>query len=418
MKLKTSYSWYRKNLLTLGFLCSINFSLLAQQIGFDFPEGVQSVKIPFERYNNLMVIPVNVNNTITLKFILDSGVQFAILTEKKFGEFLNLKYDRQLSIQGPGMADSIRAQVANNIKMTLPGDINSGVNQSLVVLEEEYLSLRKNLGADVYGIIGHDIFSRFVVEINYDKEYIELYEPKLFKPKNRFTRLPLTIKNTKPYIYANLVFDDGTKARMNLMVDTGASHPLLLDNNLEDITLPSKTLSTVIGRGLGGDIMGKLGRIKNISFGKYDFDDPIVSFPMEGQYSKSMKKGSRNGTIGGEILTRFNPIFDYNRGILYLRKSDQYYKKFEHDMSGLDLQMIGAKLDKVIVIGVREDSPAALAGVEVGDIITNMNGADTKAVEFSSITSTLRYKTNKNVNIKVMRNDTIRKISFQLKRMI
>jgi C-terminal processing protease CtpA/Prc len=80
--------------------------------------------------------------------------------------------------------------------------------------------------------------------------------------------------------------------------------------------------------------------------------------------------------------------------------------------------MIGAKLDKVIVIGVREDSPAALAGVEVGDIITNMNGADTKAVEFSSIISTLRYKTNKNVNIKVMRNDTIRKISFQLKRMI
>jgi hypothetical protein len=409
---------FRKYLLTLGFLCSINFTLSAQQIGFDFPEGVQSMRIPFERYNNLMVIPINVNNTITIKFILDSGVQFAILTEKKFGEFLNLKYDRQLSIQGPGMADSIRAQVATNIKMTLPGDIESGINQSLLVLEEEYLSLRKNLGADVYGIIGYDIFSRFVVEINYDDEYIELYEPQYFRPKKKFTRLPLTIENTKPYIYANLIFDDGKKAEMNLMVDTGASHALLLDNNLEDINLPLKTLSTVIGRGLGGDIMGKLGRIKNISFGSYEFDDPIVSFPMEGQYSKSMKKGSRNGTIGGEILTRFNPIFDYNRGILYLRKSNEYYKKFEHDMSGLDLQKTGAELDKVIVVDVREDSPAALAGVEVGDIITNMNGADTKAVEFSSVTSTLRYRPKKNVNLKVMRNDTIRKISFKLQRMI
>ena len=83
MKLKSLLPLYRKYLLTLGFLCSINFSLSAQQIGFDFPEGVQSVKIPFERYNNLMVIPINVNNTISIKFILDSGVQFAILTEKE-----------------------------------------------------------------------------------------------------------------------------------------------------------------------------------------------------------------------------------------------------------------------------------------------------------------------------------------------
>ena len=87
-------------------------------------------------------------------------------------------------------------------------------------------------------------------------------------------------------------------------------------------------------------------------------------------------------------------------------------------MSGLDLQKIGPELDKVMVVDVREGSPAALAGVEAGDIITNMNGADTKAVEFSAVTSTLRYRPKKNVNIKVMRNDTIRKISFKLQRMI
>lgn len=418
MKLIFPVFAYRKAVFFIGFLFTISFSTPGQQIGFDFPEGVESVKIPFERYNNLIVIPININNTITIKFILDTGVQFAILTEKKFGEFLNLEYDRQLSIQGPGMADSISAQVATHIHMRLPGDVTSGVNQSLLVLEEEYLSLRKNLGADVYGIIGYDIFSRFVVEINYDDEYIELHEPRYFRPKKRFMKLPLTIENTKPYIDVNLVFDDGEKKATDLMVDTGASHALLLDNDLEDISIPSKTLSTVIGRGLGGDIMGELGRIQNITIHSYEFDDPIVSFPMEGQYSKSMKKGSRYGTIGGEILTRFNPIFDYNRGIIYLAKSTEYYKKFEHDMSGLDLQMTGSKLDIVEVIGVRENSPAAAAGVEVGDIITNMNGVDTKTVEFSSITSTLRFRPKKNVNIKVMRNDTIRKISFKLARMI
>jgi hypothetical protein len=409
---------YRKVIFIIGFLCCFGSSSWSQQIGFDFPPGVQSVKIPFERYNNLIVIPIIINQSISIKFILDTGVQFAILTEKAFGDFLNLEYDRRLSVQGPGLADSISAQVATQINMSLPGGIKSGINQSLLVLEDNYLDLRKNLGEEVYGIIGYDLFSRFVIKINYDAQYLELYEPKYFRPKGKLIRVPLNIVNTKPYIDASLTFDDDEEKKMNLMVDTGASHALLLNDNLEDIRLPEKTLKTIIGRGLGGDIHGFLGRISNIKINSFDFDDPIVSFPTKGHYSKLIHKGSRNGTIGGEILTCFNPIFDYNRGILYLSKSKQYYKKFEHDMSGLDLQMTGLNLDKVIVVGVRENSPAASAGVKIGDIITNMNGVDTKSAKFSEVTSTLRFRPKRRVNIKVQREDTIHKISFKLERII
>jgi hypothetical protein len=407
-----------KVLLAICFCWLLHAPANAQQIGFDFPEGVDKVEIPFERYNNLIVIPVTINHSLTLKFILDTGVQFAILTEKAFGEFLELSYDRRLVIQGPGMVDSISAQVASQIEMRLPGDVVSGINQSLLVLEEDYLNLRRNLGADVYGIIGYDIFSRFVVEFNYDDKLLVLHEPRKFRPKKYHKRVPLQVINTKPYINAKISFENGDKEQIKLMVDTGASHALLLDDNSDGIILPSKTLQTVIGRGLGGDINGLLGRVKSIQINKFEFEDPIASFPAEGNYSDSMKRGSRHGTIGGEILTRFNPVFDYLRGVLYLRKSREFFEDFEHDMSGLDVMAAGSKLNQVKVIGVREGSPADLAGIQVDDIITSINGLNTEDVSFAVITTSLRQKPGKKVNIKIRRKGEIIKTSFKLERMI
>lgn len=407
-----------KCLLTVFFIGLSFVPVRSQQIGFDFPFGVDKVEIPFERYNNLIVIPVTINNSLTLKFILDTGVQFAILTEKAFGDFLELSYDRRLVIQGPGTIDSVSAQVATKVEMRLPGGVVSGVNQSLLVLEKDYLHLRKNLGADVYGIIGYDIFSRFVVEFNYDSKMIVLHEPRRFRPKKYHKRVPMQIVNTKPYISAKLAFDDGTQDQMNLMVDTGASHALLLDDDSENIILPSKTLKTVIGRGLGGDINGLLGRVQSLQINKFVFKDPIASFPAEGHYSTSMKRGSRHGTIGGEILTRFHPIFDYLRGVLYLRKSREFFKDFEHDMSGLDIIAAGSKLDQVKVVGVRKDSPAAQAGIQVNDVITNINGMNTQEMEFAMVTTSLRLKPGKKVNLKVRRGGEVIKKSFRLERMI
>lgn len=407
-----------KGIMAVSLMFVTYLPIYAQQIGFDFPDDVDKVEIPFERYNNLVVIPVTINNSLTLKFILDTGVQFAILTEKAFAEFLNLNYDRRLVIQGPGMMDSVSAQVATRVQMNLPGGVTSGINQSLLVLEEDYLNLRKNLGADVYGIIGYDIFSRFVVEFKYDEQIIVLHEPRKFRPKKYHNRVPMQVVNTKPYISTRLTFDNGVEEDLNLMVDTGASHAILLDDGSTDVLLPSKTIKTVIGRGLGGDINGLLGRVQKLQVSKFVFENPIASFPEQNDYPSAMKRGSRNGTIGGEILTRFHPVFDYFRGVLYLRKSREYLKSFEHDMSGIEIMASGSNYDQVRVMAVRENSPADLAGIKVDDVITTINGIDATDVAFSNITSILRLKSGKRINMKVVRKGEIIKASFKLKRMI
>jgi len=66
------------------------------------PKGLNKVIIPFEIYNNLIIIDVLLNKSLPLKFVLDTGVRTTVLTEKSLTDVLNLKYNRKKTIPGAG----------------------------------------------------------------------------------------------------------------------------------------------------------------------------------------------------------------------------------------------------------------------------------------------------------------------------
>ena len=126
----------------------------AQTLGFSLAEGQRSVQIPIEIHNNLVVVPIVLNGQLPLKFILDTGVRTAILTEKTFSDILNLSYSRKYTIAGPGGQKVVDAFVTNNVSLDLPGVHGEG--HALLVLETDYLELRNFLGTDVHGILGYE----------------------------------------------------------------------------------------------------------------------------------------------------------------------------------------------------------------------------------------------------------------------
>src|SRR6187402_3820473 len=93
----------------------------AQSLGFSLAEGQRSVSIPIEIHNNLIVVPIVLNGQLPLKFILDTGVRTAILTEKAYSDILNLPYSRKYSIAGPGGEKMVDAYVTNNVTLDMPG---------------------------------------------------------------------------------------------------------------------------------------------------------------------------------------------------------------------------------------------------------------------------------------------------------
>ncbi|MCI0750921.1 MAG: retropepsin-like domain-containing protein, partial [Flammeovirgaceae bacterium] len=144
---------HRRVYLLIFFQLAIQISF-AQVLGFSLADEKKRVVIPVEIYNNLIVVPVVLNNVLPLKFIVDTGVRTAILTEKTFSDILNLSYSRRYSISGPGGEKIVDAYVANNVSLELPGV--HGVGHAVLVLEDDYLELKNYLGTEVHGILGYE----------------------------------------------------------------------------------------------------------------------------------------------------------------------------------------------------------------------------------------------------------------------
>jgi hypothetical protein len=404
----------RKYLLIL-FLVSATFAVSAQGLGFALADGRTKVQIPIEIRNNLIVVPVVLNGALPLKFILDTGVRTAILTQKTFTDILNLSYSRKYTISGPGGVKLVDAYVTNNVSLELPGVMGRG--HALLVLEEDYLELRNYLGTDVHGILGYELFSRFIVQIDYDRKILTLMLPQRFKPSRKYHSVPIRIEDTKPYVTTPVVLADGTRLTAKLLVDSGASHGLMLEPSSDPrIVVPDSTVSSTIGRGLGGDITGKVGRIKTLELGRYQIHDAIANFPDPNSYFDSLKVGStsRNGAIGGEVLSRFTVVFNFPQEQIHLKKNSSFKKKFHYNLSGIIVKAKGSRLNVFEVMEVRRKSVSDKAGVLAGDIIVSVNGIPTSILDLNLINGFFNYKPGKKIHLVVSRNGVRHKLDFRL----
>lgn len=400
-------------LLLLVFL--LTRPTLGQVLGFSLADGKKKVQIPVEIYNNLVVVPVVLNGALPLKFILDTGVRTAILTQKTFTDILNLSYSRKYTISGPGGEQIIDAYITNNVSLELPGVTGRG--HALLVLAEDYLELRNYLGTDVHGILGYELFSRFIIEIDYEKRMLTLTSPDRFRKKRKFQALPIKIEDTKPYITTSVVLADGTQLTAKLLVDSGASHGLMLEPTSDArIVVPDSTISSTIGRGLGGEITGKIGRIRSLKLGDYEIRNVIASFPDPNSYFDSLKLGAteRNGAIGGEVLSRFTIIFNFPKEEMYLKKNASFKKKFHYNLSGLTIKAKGSRLNVFEVTDVRQKSVSDEAGVVAGDLIMSINGIQTSGLDLNTINGFFNHKPGKKINLIVNRKGENLKINFAL----
>jgi len=418
MKLFVQYSnMLKKMVLSLVLLVAINGVARAQFFGFVMEGGKDKVSFPFEIHNNLIVIPVVIEGTLKVNFILDTGVRSGIIFEKTITDILDVNYARKISILGAGENRIVEALVASNMQLSLPGV--DGYGQSVLVLMENYLRLDRHIGHPVHGIIGYDIFSRFVVDINYSRQVITLHDPDTYKPSNWRKTLPIEVIDTKPYVKMPVWIDDTTKVNGKFMLDTGASHAIVVHQDAnERIYLPPKNISAVLGKGLTGNIHGHLTRVEKLKLGKYELEEVIASFPDEASYSDSLMHEERYGTLGGEVLSRFNITIDYINSQIHFRRNSKFREDFEYNMSGIELMTVGSKFNTIQVVNVREGSVGNEAGIMEGDTVIAINGYFGKNLTLKRAYALFNSKDGKNIRMTITREGVPEKKKFQLRREI
>lgn len=383
-------------------------------------EKARRVEIPFELHSNLVVVPVKVNNGEELKFILDTGVRTAILTNDIYVDSIPRPNDRVISLMGAGKEGKVSAFVSNNIAFSLPEGVEARGN-AMLVLKEDYLQLDNHLGVRIHGIMGYELFSRFVVEIDYLNQVVVLHRPQYFKPRRSYREIPMSVEDTKPYITGiRYKLNDTTYIPVKLMVDTGASHSLLLDTDShEHIEVPEKNLEGYLGRGLSGEIYGYLGRVRGLQLADYELEEIIASFPEDSSMViPSQAKTMHNGNIGGSILKRFRVVFDYANEKMYVKKNRLFRREFEYNMSGMELMAVGPLLSTLIVSKIIKDTPAYRAGIREGDLVFSVNGRRPPELDLSIYSSLVSKRPGKRIRVKVLRQGELVKKKFRLERVL
>lgn len=410
----------KRNVLLIFFLALFSSSVCSQNIlGFKLPDNVNRVNIPFQSYNNLLVIPVILNGVLPLKFVLDTGVRTTILTEKAFSDILNLDYDKHIVVSGIGGEKLVDAYITNGVSLELPG--MKGEGHTMLVLDKDYIELSNYLGTQVHGVLGYEIFSRFIVKIDFTKKVLSLIKPEKFKKKRKFSSVPIKIEDTKPYVNVQITQRDGKRTPMKIMIDSGASHGLLLESTADSaIVVPNNTIKSNIGRGLGGDITGQIARVNKLEFGDFEFNEMIATYPDPNSYMDSLKMGStfRHGTLGGEVLSRFTTIFDYSSETLYLKKNSAYKKPFEYNMSGIVIKATGNNLRRFKIEEVREGSSAIKAGIQAGDFILSVNNNSVDRLRLQQVIGMFNSRANKTLRVELEREGKRIFKKFKLERQI
>ena len=133
-----------------------------------------------------------------------------------------------------------------------------------------------------------------------------------------------------------------------------------------------RTLTGVTGFGIGGASNGIIGRVRGIRIGSFRFDEPVMTFSTDAR--GALADTSFAGIIGADFLSRFTVVLDYRRSQIFLEKNSGFDAPFEFDMCGIRFAMEGERFDLFKVFMVYEGTPAALAGIAAGDVVTAIDG--------------------------------------------
>ncbi len=438
----------KKQFVIVFFLLVLPLFGLGQTFGL--PHGQKHEKVKFQLINNLVIVPIEVNGT-PLSFVLDTGVSTPILFNLSDKDSIQINEVSEITIQGLGEGEPIQALRSRNNSFKL-GSIQNKSQRLYVVLDKS-LNFSPSLGIPIHGIIGYDVFRDFVVEMNYSSRNIKFHDPEFYRYKknNKNQELPLTLIRKKAYVDGEVFLKDDESVSVRMLLDTGSSDAIWLLEN-EDIQIPENFYVDFLGRGLGGDVYGKRTRVKSMKLGDFALKNAKAAFPDKVSFNAIKNLGNRNGSLGGEVLKRFNIIFDYRNQIITLRKNGNFKAPFQYNFSGIDLQHDGVRyvaerlanpsglvtekedtfgnvqilmenttrlslVPEIIVSGIRAGSPAEEAGLKEGDVILAVNGKSIHSYKLQEVFQMLNEKKGKRIRVVIERFDSDLAFTFVLKDM-
>jgi hypothetical protein len=274
--------------------------------GFSLPDSVGEFTIKYTTIEGLIILPVRINDSITVNLILDTGCRNVLLFGKRFQKLFKVEPGRTVEFSGMGSGKTVTGQLALNNTAAI-GAVE-GENVPIVLIADRNIF---NTYWNIDGLIGYDIFTKFEIEIQPSQRLITFRSAFNNYLPEGYQKIPIRVVDAKPVINSSILLPNETLA-WDLLIDTGSTLGLLLKST-DKSRFPQEDSKEWIGKGLNGSIKGintVASKVKLHEFELTNISTGIVHSPWHNYAS-----------IGMNVLKEYSIILNYAMSFAALKKN-------------------------------------------------------------------------------------------------
>jgi hypothetical protein len=364
-----------------------------------FGNGLTSTTIPFKYSIGHIVVPLKINGRGPFDAILDTGGRLAFTPS--FARQNQITANGRFPGAGTGPS-TVNEGIATVSEITI-GDVTiKGLSAIVVDMPTAPNTL----------LVGYEIFKRFAVQIDFDKLTITLTPLNKFHYSGGAAPVPLRFVGNIPEVAGSVDGVDG-----DFMIDTGSGNSIdLFPSFIKQNSLLARyhpIFSAISGYGIGGAQTAAIARASAFAVGPVVAHNPLIylSNAAEGSFSDT----SLAGNLGGGFLSKFNLTFDYDHQQIFFEPNSHYsdidsYERLGTTFSGSERGCV--------VTDIIAGSPADIAGIKVGDIITEADGQKLDQTNGSLLENLILEPAGTTVTLTVHHGRDTRDLSLILKDLI
>ncbi len=343
---------------------------------FSLAGGATSTSVPFELLNNHIYLDVELGGKGPFRLLCDTGG--ANIVTPELAKALGLKPEGAL--QGRGVGD--KSEDVGLVKMASL-EVGGATLRDQVFAVYDLGPLTSAEGAPVNGLIGYEVFKRFVVRVDYEHRTLTLTLPAAFSYHGGGVVVPFKFNAHVPQVAGSIDgiagafdLDTGSRASVDLLASFVEQHGLR--------TRYAPKLEGVAGWGVGGPARAQFARAGSLRLGGLEISRPPIELTLQTKGAFADKYVA--GNVGGALLSHFNVTFDYSRQQVIFERFERDGRQGGGGASDLHIPFdrAGAWLNLAAeappalpafeVIDVYAGGPAAEAGLRPGDRIVEVDG--------------------------------------------
>ncbi len=398
-------------LILLAFSCqkqnSHKESVTMERESVTIPKGA----IPVKYYGHIYLKIKR--DSISGNFVFDTGSPLPLLYDSLFYAHSHYKHKRIRKALLPGAGT--KKEKVKVLLDSIPVHLKDSIYYTRLT---PIFKLKPILGDYADGILGINFFLNQVMQIDYEKEYINIFtsidslgtqgylkfKMKSNKDRKRFY-LPLTV-----------AVNDTTQIKGDFLLDLGSGGSLSFTSSVAEKYKLSEKIDKKVGfytayGGVGGRGSSFTFKAKSVTIGKFHLNNVVMGYSQN--KAGALSKREYIGILGNDILSKFDIIFDFQNSELYLKPNAFFDKPFSFSRLGFSYVDRNRTLGFWNVTGMYKNSLAEKSGLKIDDKIIKING--TSLSEFDIETRGKKFRDMKTIRLTVKKTNIVKDIVFDLK---